>query len=216
MRKAAITLLLMNVYFFAFSQSDKEPENAIALVESFTGNYDFNTNSVKFNWTTLKEVNSDYFIIDRSEDMENFIEICKVNAAGNTNATSSYNCTDIKTIKGISYYRLRFFNDSGKELAFDPLSINVMQTASSDASHIIPNPNDGLFRLLVPTSEELVHIKIMNELAQPLRSLSIKNSEPNFYLSLDMRSDIAKGIYYLKIDASEASYIKRVQVVNRW
>lgn len=188
----------------------------LVKISEFSGIYDYNTNSVKFNWGTSEEKSNQYFIVERSEDMEYFTEICKVKAAGNSKVLNEYSCNDVKPMKGIAFYRLRYMNEAGESFNFEPLTINAVQKIYDDASHIIPNPNDGLFRILVPTSEELVHIQIMNEMAQPLKNLSIKNNEPNFYLSLDLRGELVKGNYYVLIDASHAEFIKKMEVVNKW
>jgi hypothetical protein len=197
------------------AQSPVKNEAHIKIAE-FSGEYNYNNNSVKFNWATSEEENNQYFIIERSEDMEHFTEICKVKAAGNSKSLNEYSCNDVRPMKGIAFYRLRYMNEAGESFNFEPLTINAVQKINDDASHIIPNPNDGLFRILVPTSEELVHIQIMNELAQPLKNLSIKNHEPNFYLSLDLRDELVKGNYYVLIDATHAEFIKKMEVVNKW
>jgi len=63
---------------------------------------------VVLSWSTVSEVNNDYFTIERSIDGVDFEVILKLSAAGNSNQVLSYTAFDLEPHqKIISYYRLK-------------------------------------------------------------------------------------------------------------
>jgi hypothetical protein len=64
-------------------------------------------------WSTASEQNSDIFILERSEDGENFIPLDVVDAAGNSTSTIKYRSIDSNPIIGMNYYRLRNLDIDG-------------------------------------------------------------------------------------------------------
>ena len=148
--------------------------------------------------------------------MEKFDEVCTIKGAGNSSSIISYKCVDVKPLKGLSYYRLKQVNANGDEIFSPVISMTVVFPDNVEASYIIPNPNDGLFRLLVPVSHKTVQVQIFDELGQVIKNLSVENDKPNFYLSLDLRDTITKGKYYVLIEAEETQHIKNMTVVNKW
>lgn len=185
-------------------------------IKSFSGDFEYNTNTLYLSWETSAEENSYMFILQRSEDMETFEDVCIIKAAGNTGATTAYNCTDVQPLRGLSFYRLKLINKDKSEIHSDIINMNVVYPENQEASFIIPNPNDGMFRLLLPSSKNNVEIKILDEMGQIIKMLSITNNEPNFYASLDLRDTLAKGKYYVIIDADESQHVKKMRVVNSW
>ena len=185
-------------------------------LKAFSSDYDYNANALHLAWETLVEENSYFLILQRSEDMETFEDICMIKAAGNSASVNAYNCVDVKPMKGMSYYRIKQVNINKAEIFSDVMSINVVFPDSEEASYIIPNPNDGMFRLLMPSSQNEVQIQILDEMGQLVKMISVTNNEPNFYMSLDLRNTLAKGKYYVMIDAENARHIKKMRVVNSW
>ena len=65
-----------------------------------------NGKSVLVEWTTATERNNDYFIIERSDDAINFVEIARVAGAGNSIEPIDYSYSDYGRRNGDNYYRL--------------------------------------------------------------------------------------------------------------
>jgi len=64
-------------------------------------------NTVKLNWQTASENNSDHFVIERSKPGGAFIKIGEVNAAGISNQLLDYQFIDNQPDKGYNLYRLK-------------------------------------------------------------------------------------------------------------
>jgi N-acetylneuraminic acid mutarotase len=65
-------------------------------------------------WTTAQELNSSYFIVERSGDGTNFTSIGRLPAAGNFNIQTNYQFTDISPLSGTDYYRIKEVDIDGK------------------------------------------------------------------------------------------------------
>lgn len=87
---------------------------------SFTGSPE--NNRVKLNWKTASETNCSHFIIERSNDMQNWGEIGKVNGAGNNNTIIDYNSYDDRPWS-FNYYRLKQFDFNGDTEIFGPIAV---------------------------------------------------------------------------------------------
>lgn len=220
--RAVILLLftIINVSVFGKVGSEKKsfPSTEIADInlKSFSGDYEYNSNTLHLTWETISEYNSYMFVLQRSEDMETFDDVCIIKAAGTTGAVTGYNCADVKPLKGISFYRLKLISRDKSEIFSEIMNVNVIYPDNHEASYIIPNPNDGMFRLLLPSAKSNVEVKILDEMGQVVRMMSIYNTEPNFYASLDLRSMLTKGKYYIMIDADNTQHVKKMRVVNNW
>ncbi|MBL4594514.1 MAG: T9SS type A sorting domain-containing protein, partial [Flavobacteriales bacterium] len=66
-----------------------------------------NEDKVEINWSTVSEINNDYFTIERSKDGVKFKDVMKIEGAGNSSNTRNYFEIDNKPIIGLSYYRLK-------------------------------------------------------------------------------------------------------------
>ena len=69
---------------------------------------------VKCEWQTASEINSDYFLVQRSIDAINFEIVGSVSAAGYSNSILEYEFDDHEPYDGVSYYRLQQFDRDGE------------------------------------------------------------------------------------------------------
>ena len=73
------------------------------------------------NWSTATEINTDYFVIQRTIDGVNFENIDSILAAETSYETLHYNLSDPNPLLGTSYYRLKQYDLDGSSETF-PLS----------------------------------------------------------------------------------------------
>ncbi len=71
----------------------------------FNGNSIGNSNLLE--WSTITEINNDYFIIERSKNAVEFFPIGTIAGAGNSNTQLFYQLVDDNPSNGINYYRLK-------------------------------------------------------------------------------------------------------------
>ncbi len=100
-----------------------------------------NENFANISWTTLSEINNDYFILERSKDMSNFIEIARIVGHGNSSISVDYSFSDNKMLDGTNYYRLKQVDFDGTMKVYQAISINCDGQNKTNAKVITyPNP----------------------------------------------------------------------------
>ena len=93
----------------------------------------------QLNWASASELNVSEFIIERSNDGVNFMDIGQVAAVGNSDTPQSYQYKDASVQTGNYYYRLRIEELDGTTTYSDVQSIEC----TSDEYHpfkVFPNP----------------------------------------------------------------------------
>lgn len=70
-------------------------------------------NLVTFDWTTLSELNNDYFIIEHSRDLNNWSEIIRKDGAGNSSVNNYYSANAQIHGNGVHYFRLKQVDFNG-------------------------------------------------------------------------------------------------------
>ncbi|MBC8046635.1 MAG: T9SS type A sorting domain-containing protein [Fimbriimonadaceae bacterium] len=154
-------------------------------------------------WTTSTELNSDHFIIERSNDMYAFESIGNINAAVNSNNIQEYMFTDDAPHTGINYYRLKQVDINGDYTYSDIVYQKINDGPNS--FHVFPNP--------VSSS-----LNISGNIFSPSAVLRIINTQgeivfESLYLTDNISiSHLPDGIYILQIQntisAQNISFIK--------
>jgi hypothetical protein len=102
-------------------------------------------NTKEISWSTASERNSNYFSIEKSSDGVDWIEINRVEAAGNSSSIIQYSMIDSASDENTVYYRLNQVDNDGKNKLYDAQSIVCLE---NETVRIFPNPTtDGKFSL---------------------------------------------------------------------
>ena len=84
-------------------------------------------NDVKVSWQTASEIENDYFIVERSENGQDFSEIARIDGAGNSSNTINYFTMDTDFNKTVLYYRLKLISFNGEVTFSDIASVDMSQ-----------------------------------------------------------------------------------------
>jgi len=173
-------------------------------------------NNVVIEWSTLSQVNNDYFTIQRSLDAFEWFDVIEIPGAGNTNSQMDYHYEDKNPYLGLSYYRLVQTDYDGKFEVFSPKSVRV-KNQKTIGLKIIPNPSIDYIEIdLVHTSED---VKLYNH------DIQIYDIEGNKIYKKHFIGDISdfkinienfkSGIYVVKSNSDnfkgEAKFIKETE-----
>jgi hypothetical protein len=91
-------------------------------------------------WETSTEVNNDYFIVQRSLDGINFLDIERIEGMGTKYSPTTYSYFDENNSIGLVYYRLKQVDNNGTMNYSDILSLKKLATESVV---IYPNPAEN-------------------------------------------------------------------------
>lgn len=109
----------------------------VELIE-FKASYNNFTKTVDLFWATANEKNSDYFIVERSEDAKNWFPLLQTSAAGNSYTTKNYFANDPTPLGGINFYRLKEVDNNG--IFFYSNIEHIISNQESSAGVVYPNP----------------------------------------------------------------------------
>ena len=126
--------------------------------------------SVELLWQTAWERNSDYFEVQRSSDLREFVNLTTVRSAGDSQTQNSYTFTDASALPGVNYYRLRQVDRDGT-WAFSKV---IMAVFRPDAPAMVAYPN--------PCSRSNLTLRINNLDANKLVIYSLLGAEVWFEL----------------------------------
>jgi hypothetical protein len=102
-------------------------------------------------WVTETEIDSRYFIIERSANGRDFSQVGQLNAAGNSSSLIPYSFTDNAPLAGVSYYRLVQVDIDGKTEYYGVKRIMNSEVKDFDVKVLSGNPG----RLVLQISSQL-------------------------------------------------------------
>lgn len=161
------------------------------LLNSFFGNNLEMVNEIQ--WQTDAEINNAFFILEKSEDGENWFFLSRINGAGNSNTPINYSYTDYIPFE-TTYYRLIQQDFSGKLEYFGPISISSKKT--EDYNIVYPNPVVDVLNFPVGTKFTLNDIQG--------KFVLIQNSNSASSINL---SNLNSGLYFIKFKNGETQKI---------
>lgn len=113
--------------------------------------------NIRLDWATESELNSDFFLIERSCDGQVWQTIGYQDAAGNSQEQLNYSYLDESSVNGLAYYRLKQVDNNGN---FDYSPVRSVQAALEYRFEIYPNPADELINIGLEDKDDLVSIEL--------------------------------------------------------
>lgn len=166
-------------------------------IELLSFNANCKNDGIQLNWSTGSEQNNDKFIIEKSRDGKDWININTIKGTGNSNTELNYTITDKDNWNSITYYRLSQIDFNGKTETFDPISIDCGIKESNVI--LYPNPNNGSFTIEVSSEQmelntELIITDITGKIIHK-DVIDISEGKTNIPIELNLN----KGIYNVNL-----------------
>ncbi|HSN60825.1 MAG TPA: T9SS type A sorting domain-containing protein, partial [Ferruginibacter sp.] len=183
----------------------KGEANAVVPVNLVSFNAKYVSKAVHLNWKTTNEVNTQEFLVEKSNDGINYIAIGKV-ISKNTSGINNYQFQDPAPAKGINYYRLKIV-DIGTGFAY-----SKVETVSNDTREIfsiytnpvadqlilnyLPSKPGAMFTILTADGKEVLKSKPATGSIQTY--LNIRRLTPGIYVILYYDGDEKRAITFMK------------------
>jgi hypothetical protein len=159
-------------------------------------------------WTSASETNTSHFIIERTTNGQEFVEVGRVKAAGNSSSTLNYHVKDLNPEEGNNYYRLTEVDLDGKTYSGELVAARFSKTLRGIS--VIPNP-----------AEKEIGVDFISDKNSPV-TISIMNANGTVVMSKDILcnndglndvpfniSKLMPGIYSVQIVTSGESRFTR-------
>jgi hypothetical protein len=168
---------------------------------------------VKTEWTTLSEVNNDYFTVEKTIDGRSFITVGFINGAGNSNARLDYVFFDENPIQGWSYYRLKQTDFDGNFSYSDLREVffTGKQIITKEKYWVSSGP-DGVEVRILFQHDNPSQINLLDLQGRIIQSLNAQTSDgASFFLPADLMSS---GCYILYVQHSTGSFNQRIVITK--
>ena len=157
---------------------------------------------VQLNWQTAREVNNDYFRVERSLDGETFETIGMVQGNGTTDATTDYRFVDEAPAAGINYYRLTQTDYDGTSETFAVRSVTM--GTKGDAT-VFPNPVRESVTVAFPDEVSDADLQVHDLSGR----LVLRQNCSGLQAELDL-SALQAGTYLLRMNTGTALTVERL------
>jgi hypothetical protein len=163
---------------------------------------------VQLSWATAKEINNDYFTIERSADGQNFSELLRVNGAGNSQQMQQYTATDASPLSGTSYYRLK---QTDKDGTFSYSKVAAIQAGKAGNLLQVYQPGAGELQLSYSLpSEGAGVLSVYDSRGIQLWRKSVSSS--GAVAQERVRLSSARGLYLVTLQSSSGTLVKKIVV----
>lgn len=158
---------------------------------------------VEINWTTASEINNDYFVVERSSNLQNWEPIETIEGAGTTNEAMHYHVTDRSPFMGISYYRLMQVDFDGTYTYSEVKAVEL----NSSQIRLAPNPTSDI--LTISGNEVSKSSVFLYSVSGQKLSLDRFITGQNDHIIMLNVASLKSGIYLLKIGSKTHSFVKQ-------
>lgn len=142
--------------------------------------------NVILHWSTASEINNDYFLVEKSEDGNEYISVGTITGHGNSSFLIDYQFID-NAANGKEYYRLKQYDYDGKMTIYGPI-INDCKTSLFEIQ-CFPNPFTE--NITVRTGFEKFDVEIYNVAGQLVKSVKSNSG------SVLINTPFENGVYIL-------------------
>lgn len=181
-------------------------QNEVLPLQLVRFNADKRGQAVQLSWSTMNELNTSHFELERSKNGLQFQHITQVKAAGNFNITKDYTYTDQLPEKGFNYYRLKQVDKDGKFVYSPVRLVNFSDLIIT----VYPNPIKRGQSLQINLQNVSANkIELLNTVGQVTY---LKTSKLTGVITVPVSRSLAAGEYVLRITTDNTSTVKKVVI----
>jgi hypothetical protein len=163
-------------------------------------------------WSTMTELNNNYYTVKRSNDGHNFTAIQKVEAVKNSNTQTNYQVKDFYKSDEIVYYQIEQHDNNGTVNLFPILSMNDECSITKNLIQIRNNYSSEpsvFIRALNSSKYEVTIYDIQGKHIYD-KQLEVKRGENVFQLSFPY---LSKAMYLIVVSNSEELHTEKL-IIN--
>jgi hypothetical protein len=160
---------------------------------------------VLIQWSTARENNNDYFLVEHSTDGRAFTELEKVAAAGNSRETQFYSTTDRHPAEGQNLYRIQQVDRDGRSSSTKVQSV-LVRCSNGKGIKIYPTVSNNSIQILLPAGYEEATIDLLTTLGQKI-NVPITGGNLSYRIAIDQ---LASAMYIVRIRKGSELYSYKI------
>ncbi|MEO7045543.1 MAG: T9SS type A sorting domain-containing protein, partial [Ferruginibacter sp.] len=168
--------------------------------------------SVEIKWNVDNELNIENYILERSGDGGDFIEIGQTATTGNNTNMITYHSLDVSPLRGNNFYRVCAVNMDGAKQYSSVVKINMDKNFKGIS--IYPNPviKNGLVTMSFQNMDKNKYsVKLYNRQGQCIMARSVEHSGGNSTQTISLPR-IATGSYIIVVSTTNMTFEKQILV----
>ncbi len=172
-------------------------------------------------WRTAREINNDYFTIERSSDGFNFapiIDRIPAKNGGNSNTTLSYGQVDRRPLVGKNFYRLKQTDKDGT-FTYSKIVVVYFESDGTDKAgfSVYPNPVEGGQELNIVVFDKdfgPATLVIYDAIGREVHRVKVPETNLHTVIQYgDLRLKLSTGAYIVRVAGQSKTYTGRF-VIN--
>lgn len=159
------------------------------------------SNSIEVSWSTMAEVNNDYFVLEKSIDGKEFDAFKTIDGFGNTTQISTYKAVDTYPEDGLIFYRLKQVDFDGNEIVYPGKSL-YYNNPDEGGLLLFPNPastNEDVYvsaHIPDPCDDAVLLLQLSDGRVQSVFHINTFGDRQSAVFSLSSYP-IKRGIYFV-------------------
>lgn len=169
--------------------------------------------NIGLSWATATEEQNELFVLERSTDGRNFMELTQIEGNGTTNSVQSYSYMDESPQRGTNYYRLNQIDYNGQSSLSEIISVEFSGIGSEKPFEIINTLAQEELTLAIGQDyqTELLSIQLFSINGIHIKTFEVPSGNSNF--SYDI-SSLENGIYVLRSTSGSESLAQKFMKLN--
>lgn len=166
----------------------------------------------QINWNVLGEINSSYYVVERSTNGINFEEIGTIEAQNSGLEEISYSFEDYTSEMGMNYYRIKTVKNSGSSIVSSSLGLNTVYSNNFKIVGTYPNPTSDEFTIkMVSNQKEDVIYRLISIDGSIIDQKTI--SVEKGINQIDLNTNSRTGLFYIEISSLTQGKIETEKIV---
>jgi hypothetical protein len=161
--------------------------------------------TVLLNWTSGKEINTSYFIVERRIDGKGFVRIDSLKAAGNSGVSTNYQCVDKHPHTGLNEYRIKLIFSNGATQISNIQK--VLFRAAPEKIIICPNPQKVGEDVIVITEYRVLNYELFEPTGRLIQTGKIENNYGKI-----QTNGLSKGTYNVIFKLEEKQFMYKIML----
>lgn len=173
-----------------------------------------NDGSNLLQWKTATEINSSYFVVQKSSNGSDFENIGTVAAAGNSSTLKTYNFTDAAPYSYINYYRIIIVDkDNSKEYSNIVLTKSANDKVLDIVAAQVSSQSRSFNVTIASKQEQLVLLSVIDNNGRALFNERVQLKQGTNFYKRNIQQ-LAQGVYHIRLQTAKQSIAKSVYTSN--
>lgn len=173
---------------------------------SFFDSYEHH-GDLMLHWETSMELNSSHFILEESNDLNNWHVLGIISSAGTTNETTSYEVVDHDLYSGINYYRLTQVDFDGTQEVF-PIHAYERKEDDQLKLHVVKNPIDTELKIVYSTpTEDNTKVRVVSLQGEVFGEYDVTPSSVHNHFDKEL-PHIPSGVYFIVLEDANGNVVR--------